>query len=52
MLCDDLLEKMDETDRHIAEMIIQGFSYQEIAKELGTNKMDISRRMKNYAGLK
>lgn len=52
LLCDDLLEKMDETDRRIAQMIIQGFSYQEIGKELGTNKMDISRRMKKYSGLK
>ena len=51
LLCDDLLEKMDETDKHIAEMIIQGFSYQEIAKELGTNKMEITRRMRKYAGL-
>ena len=51
LLCDDLLEKMNKTDRRIAEMIIQGFSYQEIAEELGTNKMAISRRMKKYAGL-
>ena len=52
LLCDDILEKMDKKDRRSAEMIIQGFSYQEIAKELGTNKMEISRRMRKYAGLK
>ena len=51
LLCDDLLEKMDDKDKHIAEMIMNGFSYQEIAKELGTNKMDISRRMRKYSGL-
>ena len=51
LLCDDLLEKMDKKDRHIAEMIIQGFSYQEIAKELGLSPAAIVKRMKKYAGL-
>ena len=51
LFCDDLLERMDENDRHIAEMIMEGYSYEEIAKELGTNKMDISRRIKKYRKL-
>ena len=51
LLCDDLLEKMDKKDRRIAEMIIQGFSYEEIAKKFGTNKMAITRRMRKYGGI-
>ena len=51
LLCDDLLEKMDEKDRRIAYMIIQGFSYQEIGKELGLSPAAIVKRMKKYAGL-
>ena len=51
LLCDDLLEKMDDKDRRIAEMIIQGFSYEEIAKELNVSKMAITRRMRKYSGL-
>lgn len=52
LFCNELLEKMNETDRHIAESIMNGHSYEEIAKELGTNKMEITRRMKKYSGLK
>ena len=49
LFCNELLEKMNETDRHIAESIMNGHSYDEIAKELGTNKMEISRRMRKYS---
>lgn len=52
LLCDDILEKMDKKDRRIAEMIIQGFSYQEIGKELGLSPAAIVKRMRKYAGLK
>ena len=51
LLCDDLLEKMNETDKFIAQKIINGFSYQEIAKELGMSKMAITKRMRKYSGL-
>ena len=49
LLCDDILEKMNETDRHIAESIMNGHSYEEIAKELGVSKMAITKRMRKYS---
>lgn len=52
LFCNELLEKMNETDRHIAESIMNGHSYEEIAKELGVSKMAITKRMKKYASLK
>ena len=52
LFCNELLEKMDEKDRRIGQMIMNGFSYQEIAKELGVSKMAITKRMRKYAGLK
>ena len=51
LLCDDLLEKMAEKDKRIAELIIQGFSYEEISKELGISPAAIVKRMKKYSGL-
>ena len=52
LLCEDLLEKMDEKDRHIAEMIMNGHTYQEISEELGLSPAAIVKRMRKYAGLK
>ena len=52
IFCNELLEKMSETDRHIAESIMNGHSYEEIAKELGVSKMAITKRMRKYRGLK
>ena len=51
LLCDDLLEKMDEKDRHIGQMIIQGFSYEEIGKVLKISPAAIVKRMRKYSGL-
>ena len=51
LLCDDILEKMDDKDRNIAEMIINGFSYQEIGKVLKISPAAIVKRMRKYAGL-
>ena len=51
LLCDDILEKMDDKDRNIAEMIIQGFSYEEIGKVLKISPAAIVKRMRKYAGL-
>ena len=51
LLCDDLLEKMDDKDRNIAEMIIQGFSYEEISKVLKISPAAIVKRMRKYSGL-
>lgn len=33
----------------IATRIMEGYSYEEIAKDLGLNKMDITRRMRKYS---
>lgn len=51
LLCDDLLEKMDDKDKPIAEMTIQGFSYQEIGKVLKISPAAIVKRMRKYSGL-
>ena len=51
LFCEDLLDKMDENDRHIAEMIMAGYSYDEIGKEMGISKMAISKRIKKYRKL-
>ena len=32
----------------IMELIFSGYTYEEIAKDLGLNKMDITRRMRKY----
>ena len=47
----ELVEKMAEKDKRIAELIIQGFSYEEISKELGISPAAIVKRMKKYSGL-
>ena len=51
LFCEDLLERMDDKDRHIAEMIMAGYSYDEIGKEMGISKMAISKRIKKYRKL-
>ena len=51
LLCDDLLEKMNETDRRIAESIMNGHSYEEIGKVLKISPAAIVKRMRKYAGL-
>ena len=51
LFCEDLLDKMDEKDRYIAEMIMAGYSYEEIGKEMGISKMAISKRIKKYRKL-
>ena len=51
LFCEDLLDKMDDKDRHIAEMIMEGYSYEEIGKEMGISKMAISKRIKKYRKL-
>ena len=51
LFCEDLLDKMDDKDRHIAEMIMAGYSYDEIGKEMGISKMAISKRIKKYRKL-
>ena len=51
LFCEDLLDSMDEKDRHIAEMIMAGYSYDEIGKEMGISKMAISKRIKKYRKL-
>jgi len=43
-----LLEKMTKLDRMIAELIMDGKSYREVADEIGIDKMTIQRRMKKY----
>ena len=49
LFCNELLEKMNETDRHIAQSIMNGHSYEEIAQELGVSKMAITKRMRKYS---
>lgn len=45
----DIIEKMPRIDRMIAEMIMEGYSYREIAKELGyENQMSVVKRMRKY----
>lgn len=48
LFCKDLIEKMPKIDQMIATRIMEGYSYEEIAKDLGLNKMDITRRMRKY----
>lgn len=48
----ELLEKMPKIDRMIAKLILKGYSYDDIVKELGfDNKMQIVRRMQKYKGM-
>lgn len=45
----ELLEKMSKIDRMIAELILKGYSYDDIAKELGfASKNSIVKRMQKY----
>lgn len=44
----DAYDKANKIDKLIMEMIYNGYSYEEIAKDLGLNKMDITRRMRKY----
>ena len=39
---------MTKEDQLIAYKIKDGYTYEEIAKDLGLNKMDITRRMRKY----
>ena len=49
ILCKELISKMTKEDQLIAYKIKEGYSYEEIAKDLGLNKMDITRRMRKYS---
>ena len=51
LLCDDLLEKMDDKDKRIADMIMNGHSYEEIGKVLKISPAAIVKRMRKYSGL-
>lgn len=46
-----ILDKMPKIDKMIAELIMDGKSYREIADEIGMDKMTIQRRMKKYQGI-
>ena len=52
LFCNELLEKMNETDRHIAESIMNGHSYEEIGKVLKISPAAIVKRMRKYSCLK
>ena len=52
MLCKELISKMTKEDQLIAYKIKDGYTYEEIAKDLGLNKMDITRRMRKYGKYK
>ena len=39
---------MPKLDRMIAEMVMEGHSYNEIARELGIDRKTAMRRMKKY----
>ena len=42
-------KEANKLDKMIMELIFSGYSYDEIAKDLGLNKMDITRRMRKYS---
>lgn len=48
LFCKDLIEKMPKLDQMIATRIMEGYSYEEIAKEIGLSKMAITKRMRKY----
>ena len=43
------MDRAKPEDRAIMQEVMQGYSYEEIAKKHGTNKMDIARRLQRYA---
>ena len=47
----EILDKMPKIDKMIAELIMDGKSYRQIADEIGMDKMTIQRRMKKYQGV-
>lgn len=46
----EILDKMPKLDQMIAEQIMEGHSYDEIAKSLGIDRKTAMRRMKKYHG--
>lgn len=48
MLCKELISKMTKEDQLIAYKIKDGYSYEEIANEIGISKGQISKRMRKY----
>lgn len=47
----EILDKMPKIDKMIAELIMDGKSYRQIADEIGMDKTTIQRRMKKYQGV-
>ena len=48
ILVNDILEKMPKLDRLIAEMIMAGNSYQQVADIIGIDKKTVMRRLEKY----
>ena len=48
MLCKELISKMTKEDQLIAYKIKDGYTYEEIANEIGISKGQISKRMRKY----
>ena len=46
-----LLEKMTKLDRMIAELIMDGKSYRDVADEIGMSQVAVMKRMKKYKGV-
>lgn len=46
-----LLDKMPKLDKMIAELIMEGKSYREIADEIGMSQVAVMKRMKKYQGV-
>lgn len=47
----ELLDKMPKIDKMIAELIMDGKSYREIANEVGMSQVAVMKRMKKYQGV-
>ena len=50
-LVNDILEKMPKLDRLIAEMIMAGNSYQQVAEKIGIDKKTVIRRLQKYKNI-
>lgn len=48
----EILSQMPKLDRMIAQMIMEGYTYEHIAKSLGIDRKTAMRRMKKYQKLK